>query len=326
MTKDLLLNDPVKPDKQFSLALAIQGVSKSFKGVPALKGINLEVKSGECFGLLGPNGAGKSTLMKMIYGLTKPDSGEVFVQGLNIKTNISEIKSRIGVVPQDDGMDTDFNANENLQLFASYLGLNRQETLTAIDLLMSELKLEDHQFKRIEQLSGGLRRRVAIARALLHKPNFLILDEPTTGLDPQARLWLWTYFRQLKRNDATLLLTTHYMEEAESLCDRIAIIDHGVILDCDETRALIRRHAGEEVIEIEINHENHSEKSYWLQKVRELNLQFQDFENKIFIFFADLKSRQEFANLIQTTHYTTRRANLNDVFLKLAGYQIRENG
>ncbi len=324
MTDELQLNDPVRVEPQFSLALSVQGVSKSYRGVPALKNVRLEVKAGECFGLLGPNGAGKSTLMKMIYGLTQPDSGDIFVQGLNIRSNISDIKTRIGVVPQDDGMDTDFNAFENLKLFGSYLGLGRQETVASIELLVNELRLEDHQFKRIEQLSGGLRRRVAIARALLHRPSFLILDEPTTGLDPQARLWLWSYFRQLKRNDSTLLLTTHYMEEAEALCDRIAIIDHGVILDCDETKSLIRRHVGEEVIEIEVNQDQQSEKAYWLEKVRELNLHFQDYENKIFIFFSDLKSRQDFANLIQSTHYTTRRANLNDVFLKLAGYQIRD--
>ena len=308
-----------------SLALSCKAVSKSFKGVPALKDIHLEVNTGECFGLLGPNGAGKSTLMKMVYGLNTPDGGDVFVQGLNIKTNMPEIKTRIGVVPQDDGMDTDFNAIENLKLFGMYMGMGSEETAAAIDLLVSELKLQDHQFKRIEALSGGLRRRVAIARALLHKPSFLVLDEPTTGLDPQARLWLWSFFRQLKKNDSTILLTTHYMEEAEALCDRIAIIDHGVILDCDETGKLIRKHAGEEVIEIDIDGEKKSEKSYWIQKIREMNLNYQDFETKIFIFFANLKSRQEFTSLIQSTHYTTRKANLNDVFLRLAGYQIRAN-
>jgi lipooligosaccharide transport system ATP-binding protein len=308
-----------------SLALSCKAVSKSFKGIPALKDIHLEVNTGECFGLLGPNGAGKSTLMKMIYGLNKPDSGDVFVQGLNVRSDMHEIKTRIGVVPQDDGMDTDFNALENLKLFAMYMGLSAEESSASIELLVSELKLQDHQFKRIEALSGGLRRRVAIARSLLHRPNFLVLDEPTTGLDPQARLWLWSYFRQLKKNESTILLTTHYMEEAEALCDRIAIIDHGVILDCDETTKLIRKHAGDEVIEIDIDSEKKSEKSYWIQKIREMNLNYQDFETKIFIFFRDLKSRQDFSGLIQSTHYTTRKANLNDVFLRLAGYQIRDN-
>lgn len=302
-----------------SIALSAINLKKNYNDVVAIKGINLEIQRGECFGILGPNGAGKSTLLKMIYGQVLPSSGDLFVLGLNTREQITEIKSRIGVVPQDDGLDTDFSALENLKLFSTYFKINKSVALARAENLLREMSLIDYQHQHVEALSGGMKRRLVIARSLLHDPQMLILDEPTTGLDPQARLWIWNYFEKLKLQKKTIILTTHYMEEAEKLCDRIAIVDHGLILDIGTSKDLIQKHIGVEVIELEVE----DQKSYWTKKIKNLNIQFQDFENKLFVYFASVDQRQNFLQHIQNAHYLIRTANLNDVFLKVAGYQIR---
>ncbi len=302
-----------------SNALSAQNIFKNYKGIPAVKGISLEIKHGECFGILGPNGAGKSTLLKMIYGQVVPTSGDLFVMGLSVRDQMTEIKSRIGVVPQDDGLDSDFSALENLKLFATYFKMDSAAAAARSEHLLHEMKLTEHQHLHVEALSGGMKRRLVIARALLHEPQMLILDEPTTGLDPQARQWIWTYFEKLKVQKKTIIMTTHYMEEAEKLCDRIAIVDHGKILDVGTSSELITKYIGSEVVELNVG----SEKNYWTEKIKNNHLEFRDLENNLFIYFRDLQQRQNFMQHIQNTHYLIRPANLNDVFLKVAGYQIR---
>jgi lipooligosaccharide transport system ATP-binding protein len=306
-------------DDKRARAITAKEIKKAYRGVAAIKGLSLDIEVGECFGLLGPNGAGKTTLLKMIYGQAIPSSGEMFVLGLNIKTQMTEIKRRLGIVPQDDGLDTDFSALENLHLHGIYHGLSREERQTRTEQLLAEMRLAEQRHQHVEELSGGMRRRLVIARALLNNPQLLILDEPTTGLDPQARLWIWTYFERLKLQKTTMILTTHYMEEAERLCDRIAIIDHGEVLDIGTARELIKKHIGKEVVEITVG----AEKTYWINQVRSKGLAFQEYEEKIFVYFASSEERQKFLTNIQNTYYLIRSANLNDVFLKLAGYQIR---
>ena len=303
-----------------SLALSAINLKKTYDGIPVVNGISFEIKPGECVGILGPNGAGKTTTIKMIYGQVVPSAGELLVLGLNTKNDITQIRSRIGVVPQEDCLDTDFSALENLLLFGRYHNLDRDLAEAQAEHLLAEMKLSDFKHKRVEALSGGMKRRLAIARALIHKPQFILMDEPTTGLDPQARLWIWNYFERLKSNNTTLVLTTHYMEEAERLCDRIIMIDHGVILDHGTAKELIERHVGLEVIELQVG----KEKGYWINKVEQAGLKYQEYEENLFIFFKTAESKQGFINHIQNTHYYVRAANLNDVFLKLAGYQIRE--
>lgn len=303
-----------------SLALSAINLKKTYDGIAVVNGISFEIKPGECVGILGPNGAGKTTTIKMIYGQVVPTAGELLVLGLNTKNDISQIRSRIGVVPQDDCLDTDFSALENLLLFGSYQNMDRDLAQAQAEHLLAEMKLSEYKHKQVEVLSGGMKRRLAIARALIHKPQFILMDEPTTGLDPQARLWIWNYFERLKANNTTLVLTTHYMEEAERLCDRIIMIDHGVILDQGTAKELIQKHIGSEVIELEVG----QEKGYWLSKVEQAGFKFQEYENKLFIFFQTVEEKQSFISLIQNTHFYVRAANLNDVFLKLAGYQIRE--
>lgn len=303
-----------------SLALNAINLKKTYDGIPVVNGISFEIKPGECVGILGPNGAGKTTTIKMIYGQVVPSAGELLVLGLNTKNDITQIRSRIGVVPQEDCLDTDFSALENLLLFGRYHNMDRDLAEAQAEHLLAEMKLSDFKHKRVEALSGGMKRRLAIARALIHKPQFILMDEPTTGLDPQARLWIWNYFERLKSNNTTLVLTTHYMEEAERLCDRIIMIDHGVILDHGTAKELIEKHVGLEVIELEVG----KEKGYWINKVEQAGLRYQEYEENLFIFFQTAESKKNFISHIQNTHYYVRTANLNDVFLKLAGYQIRE--
>lgn len=303
-----------------SFALNAIGLKKHYDGIPVVNGISFDIKPGECVGILGPNGAGKTTTIKMIYGQVIPTAGDLLVLGLNTKNDISQIRSRIGVVPQEDSLDTDFSALENLLLFARYHHMDRDLAQAQAEHLLAEMKLSEFKHKPVEILSGGMKRRLAIARALIHKPQFILMDEPTTGLDPQARLWIWNYFERLKANNTTLVLTTHYMEEAERLCDRIIMIDHGTILDQGTARELIKKHIGAEVIELEVK----KEKNYWITKVEQAGHKFQEYEDTLFIYFKSKDERQNFLNLIQNTHYYVRAANLNDVFLKLAGYQIRE--
>ncbi len=302
-----------------SIALSAVNLKKNYNDVSAVRGINLEIKQGECFGILGPNGAGKSTLLKMIYGQAIPTSGDLFVLGLNTRDQMTEIKARIGVVPQDDGLDTDFSALENLKLFATYFNMEKNSAEARAEHLLHEMKLADHQHMHVEALSGGMKRRLVIARSLLHEPQMLILDEPTTGLDPQARLWIWNYFEKLKVQKKTIIITTHYMEEAEKLCDRIAIVDQGVVLDVGTGPELIKKYIGTEVIELEVE----DQKNYWTSKIKNLDIEFQEFERKLFVFFVSIDQRQNFLQHIQNAHYLIRAANLNDVFLKVAGYQIR---
>ena len=304
-----------------SAAVIAKNLFKAFQSVPAVNDISFEIERGECFGILGPNGAGKSTLMKMIYGHTIPSQGELFVLGLNAKTDIGQIRSKIGVVPQDDSLDVDFNPIENLKIFASFHGIPSDVAEARALNFISEMKLTEHRFKHVEHLSGGMRRRLCLARSLMNHPELLILDEPTTGLDPQARYWIWNYFENLKANKKTMILTTHYMEEAEFLCDRIAMIDHGKILDCGSPKELIKKHIGSEVVEISVGNDS----QYWKTKLHSMNIEFQDFDKKIFAFLPSAIERQQFISHIQNVYYLTRLANLNDVFLKLAGYQIREN-
>ncbi len=300
-----------------SIALSAVQLVKKYNGIPAVKGITLEIKEGECFGILGPNGAGKSTFLKMIYGQILPTSGDLFVLGMNTKTQLTEIKSRIGVVPQEDGLDTDFSAVENLKLFSTYFKMDSSSAEARAEHLLHEMKLSEQQHQHVETLSGGMKRRLAVARSLLHEPQMLILDEPTTGLDPQARLWIWNYFEKLKTQKKTIVLTTHYMEEAERLCDRIAIVDHGTVLDVGTAKELVQKYIGAEVIELDMG----TDKKYWLSRLH--GMSFQEFENKIFIFFQSIQDRQNFTSQIQNSYYLVRAANLNDVFLKVAGYQIR---
>ncbi len=231
-------------------AIVVRGLSKVYDGLRVVDGIDLCVPRGICFGLLGPNGAGKTTTLRMLLGLTPPTTGELAVLDMPMPEAARAIRARIGIVPQADTLDPDFTVVENLRIYAAYFGLPRQLVEERIEGLLEFARLQDRRDARVESLSGGMKRRLTLARALINAPELVVLDEPTTGLDPQARHLLWGRLEELRARGTTLLLTTHYMEEAERLCDELVVMDHGRLLDRGSPRELIARHVEPEVIEV----------------------------------------------------------------------------
>jgi lipooligosaccharide transport system ATP-binding protein len=304
-----------------STVVHIKNMVKKYGDTPAVDGISLEITQGECFGILGPNGAGKSTLMKVMYGSSQITSGEVFILGLNVKQHMSEIKSRIGVVPQEDGLDTDLSVLENLLIYGSFFDLDKKIITERADSLLRMMKMEDRTDRAVETLSGGMRRRLAIARGLINQPDILFLDEPTTGLDPQARRWVWDYFKTLKEQNSTLILTTHYMEEAEFLCDRIAIVDHGKILAIGRPSEMIREKIGYEVIEFDCSAKD---LNYYVEKIRSQGFEYQVYHQTIHVFMKENQSAKEVIQNFSGDRVVIRRPSLNDVFLRLSGAQLRD--
>ncbi|MCB0394652.1 MAG: ABC transporter ATP-binding protein, partial [Bdellovibrionales bacterium] len=230
-----------------SVVIDAKNLVKKYGNKSVVDGVHFEVFGGECYGILGPNGAGKTSTMRMIYCSTSVSAGQLNVLGLDVKDHQSEIKSKLGIVPQHDGLDPDFSVRENLELYCGYHGILKKDSKEKIDGLLRDLDLTEHQTKKVDELSGGLRRRVVIARSLVNDPEIVILDEPTTGLDPQARLWIWEKLKRYKKSGKTLILTTHYMEEAEKLCDRVVVMDHGKFLAEGTPADLIRKYVGHEV-------------------------------------------------------------------------------
>ena len=223
-------------------AVSARGLRKAYDGIVAVDGVDFTVAPGECFGFLGPNGAGKTTTMKMIYGLARVGDGTLHVLGLDVVRHRREVKARLGVVPQDDNLDRDLTVGENLLVHAGYYGLTGAAARRRRDELLDFASLAARASADVRELSGGMRQRVLIARALVNRPQLIVLDEPTTGLDPQARRGVWDVLRTLREQGVTFLLTTHYMEEAARLCDRLVIMDVGRIVDEGPPGELTARH------------------------------------------------------------------------------------
>jgi lipooligosaccharide transport system ATP-binding protein len=305
-------------------AVSAKSLTKRFGDRTAVDGVDFEVEPGICFGFLGPNGAGKTTTMKMIYGLATVDDGELTVLGMDATRERRGIKSRLGVVPQETNLDGDLTVRENLLQQARYFGIDsRQAAERAAELLEFSL-LGERAGDRIHGLSGGMKRRLLISRALMGDPELVVLDEPTTGLDPQARLAVWNALDRLRRRGVTLLLTTHYMEEAERLCDRLVIMDEGEIVAHGRPADLVRSHVGREVLELRLDAGCDAE-----QLVGSLDgrIQGHDLSERTLMLYADDAE----ALLEQLDHDTyptesalVRRATLEDVFLRLTGRSLRE--
>lgn len=292
---------------------------KSYDGVPAVKGINFVIRARECVGFLGPNGAGKTTTVKMIYCFLPLTAGELYVLGLDARYHQRAIKSQVGVVAQEDNLDPELTVKENLLLYASYFDLPNKVAQQRAEELMDFVDLRDKADTPVEELSGGMKRRLAIARALLNNPKLLILDEPTTGLDPEARRLIWEKLRQLKEHGVTLLLTTHYMEEAANLCDRLLIMDEGQILAEGSPGDLVNRHIGQEVIELAPVQEAQAEKIASALASRITGYQLVG--ETLFLYTNDGRSIwQEISRRHRyLRHQILRPATLEDVFLKLTG-------
>ncbi len=221
-----------------------QKLIKDYNGLRAVNTIDFAIQRGECFGFLGPNGAGKTTVMRIISCFMPPTSGTVTVFGTDVTAGPSDIKSRLGIMPQEDNLDPDLSVTENLMVYARYFDIRKKDSVQTIRDLLEFTELQDKANAKIDQLSGGMKHRLLLARSLVNNPEILILDEPTTGLDPHSRRAVWDKLNQLKFNNTTLLLTTHYMEEAEKLCDRVAIMDSGKIVTIDSPANLMAIHGG----------------------------------------------------------------------------------
>lgn len=305
----------------YQTAIEIKEAVKNYGDRRVVDGLSLEIRKGECFGLLGPNGAGKTTTMKMMYGSALLTGGEMYILGLNVRQHMREIKSRIGVVPQEDGLDPDFTVLENLLVYASYHEIKADDAMRKAQELLKWLRLDEYSDRSVETLSGGLKRRLAIARSLINNPELVFLDEPTTGLDPQARSWIWEFFRELKRQESTIVLTTHYMEEAEKMCDRIAIMDHGKILTIGTPTDLIADEIGSEVVEFE---SKIADVNYYTGRLKQAGYDFQINNHTVSVLVKHGQDSKQVLSLIAGDRITIRRPTLNDVFLKLSGHQLRD--
>jgi lipooligosaccharide transport system ATP-binding protein len=303
-----------------SPAISARGLRKHFNGITAVDGIDIDVPKGQCWGLLGPNGAGKTTFLRMMVGKTPPSAGDLHVLGHRVPDQATALRARIGMVPQQDNLDPDFTVVENLITYAAYFGLSGREVQRRIEELLEFAALAGRADATISTLSGGMLRRLLLSRALVNEPELLILDEPTTGLDPQARQLIWQRLRQLKQQGMTLVLTTHYMEEAERLCDRVTIMDHGRILHTDLPATLIREHVEPQVVEV------HGEGlDRWHDAAgRRLADRSERVGETIFYYVDDERALLDALRAEQGLTFLHRPANLEDVFVKLTGRDLRD--
>ena len=296
-----------------------KNLSKNYGSFRALDGISFSIKRGECFGLLGHNGAGKTTTMRMIYGLSTVEQGELRLFGVPIYLTPPAVKARLGIVGQEDNLDPDLTVLENLEVYGGYFGMSRQQARQRGRELIAFMNMEEKELSSVESLSGGLKRRLVIARALINRPELVILDEPTTGLDPQARRLVWQKLRGLKADGVTLILTTHYMEEAAQLCDRIIVLHEGKVLAEGSPAELVAANVAPEVIEVHMPLDRIPDG--FAEKVTAAGGQLMTVAEGLFIY-----SHQGYELWQQTAAWGVpihacilRPSTLEDVFLKLTG-------
>ncbi len=294
---------------------------KSYGELNAVDGIDFDVAPGESFGLLGPNGAGKSTTMRMIGGTSLRTSGTLTVLGLDPETHGPEVRANLGVVPQQDNLDTELRCRENLITYGRYFGLPRSYLRRRADDLLAFAQLTDKADEKVDNLSGGMKRRLTIARGLINEPRILLLDEPTTGLDPQARHILWDRLFRLKEEGVTLVVTTHFMDEAEQLCDRLVVMDHGRIVAEGSPVQLIRRYSTREVLEVRFGSDRNATVVAQLDGVAE---RIEVLPDRVLLYSADGEAtlEQVTSRGLQPITSLVRRSSLEDVFLRLTGRSL----
>ncbi|MDX9872897.1 MAG: ATP-binding cassette domain-containing protein [Clostridia bacterium] len=306
------------------IAVKVHNLNKAYGSVKAVEALNFEVYKTECLGLLGPNGAGKSTTMRMLYGQSIPDEAEgskINVLGLDPARESLKIKALAGVVPQKDNLDSELNVEDNLLIYARFYGQKPKEAKVRIEELLNFMELQDKKKARIHELSGGMQRRLIIARALLNNPHLLILDEPTTGLDPQVRHLIWNKLRELQVQGVTILLSTHYMEEAFQICDRVIIMDKGKKILEGPPRELLASQLEKYVMEIHAAKETLDQ---YQASCSDRGLRSEYFQDTLFVYSnlaEDLAALEE--NLASRSYYL-RPANLEDLFLKVTGRTLNE--
>jgi lipooligosaccharide transport system ATP-binding protein len=298
-------------------ALSARALRKSYDGVEVVSGVDLAVAPGECFGLLGPNGAGKTTTLKLCLGLIEPDGGAIELLGEPVPRRAREARVRVGVVPQFDNLDPDFTVTENLVVYGRYFRISESRIKQRIPGLLEFAGLAGRGDAKINTLSGGMKRRLILARALVNDPQIVFMDEPTTGLDPQARHLIWERLRRLTQEGKTLVLTTHFMEEAERLCHRLAIMDRGRIIAEGSPRELIAQHIEPQVLEV-----HGPGYEAWLKDAKRLAPRVERAGDTVFCYGDDVAPLLK--SLSPDLSYLHRPASLEDVFLKLTGRDLRD--
>lgn len=305
--------------------VAATGLRKTFGEFTAVDGIDFQISPGEAFGILGPNGAGKSTTMKMVGAVSRRTAGDLRILGLDPDEEGPEIRAQIGVVPQEDRLDIDLSVRQNIYVYGRYFGLPRAYLKECIPELVAFAQLQEKAETRVDDLSGGMKRRLTIARALVNEPRLLMLDEPTTGLDPQARHVLWEKLFQLREAGTTLLLTTHYMDEAEQLCDRLVVVDHGKIMAEGSPAQLIREHTSREVLELRMDRAVLDEQARRIQATGQFR-RVERLPDKLLVYAEDGDAALAALRDQGTPHTQAmvRRSSLEDVFLTLTGRSLIE--
>jgi lipooligosaccharide transport system ATP-binding protein len=301
--------------------LSAHGLRKFYGAQAVVDGVDLAIGRGECFGLLGPNGAGKTTTLRLLLGLIEPDAGEVRLLGLPVPQAARAARIRVGVVPQMDNLDPDFTVEENLLVYGRYFGMAEHDIRARIPALLDFASLAHKKDAKVPTLSGGMKRRLTLARALVNDPDVIFLDEPTTGLDPQARHLIWQRLRELTQQGKTLLLTTHFMDEAERLCHRLAVMDRGRIISEGSPHEMIAHNIEPQVVEV-----FGEEVAAWAQRhAAHYASRFEVSGETAFCYVVDAQPLLQHLQQQQGLRYLHRPANLEDVFLKLTGREMRED-
>lgn len=295
-------------------------LQKSYAGTRVVDGLSLDIQRGECFGLLGPNGAGKTTTLKLLLGLIAPDAGELQLLNHAVPQDARAARQRVGVVPQFDNLDPDFTVTENLLVYGRYFGMSDAQTEARIPQLLEFANLTTKRDAKVPTLSGGMKRRLTLARALVNDPDIIFLDEPTTGLDPQARHLIWQRLRVLTAQGKTLLLTTHFMEEAERLCHRLAVMDHGKLIQQGSPRELIEQNIEPQVVEVF----GETAEQWAVVHAARFAQRYEISGESVFCYVPDAQSLVAHLQTQTELRYLHRPANLEDVFLKLTGREMRE--
>ncbi|WP_433828918.1 ABC transporter ATP-binding protein [Actinoplanes sp. CA-015351] len=295
-----------------------RGLIKRFESFTAVDGIDVDVRAGEAFGFLGPNGAGKSSTMRMIGCVSPPTEGVLEILGMDPRRDGPAIRARLGVCPQLDNLDVELTVRENLTTYARFFGIPRKVARARADELLDFVQLTERADSQVEPLSGGMKRRLTIARALVNEPDIVLLDEPTTGLDPQARHLVWERLFRLKQQGVTLVLTTHYMDEAEQLCDRLVVMDGGRIVAQDSPRALIERYSTREVVELRFTADDQGS---YAEKLSGIAERFEVLPDRILLYVADGDDAlaEVHRRELSPASALVRRSSLEDVFLHLTG-------
>jgi lipooligosaccharide transport system ATP-binding protein len=313
-----------RPDGDRPPLIAARGLTKRFGSYVAVDGVDFDVQPGEVFGFLGPNGAGKTTTMRMIACVSPITGGDLSVLGMDPRHDGPAIRGRLGVVPQEDNLDTELTVWDNLLIYGRYFGLPVPVIRERAEELLSFARLDDRRSSRVDPLSGGMKRRLTIARSLINRPDLVLLDEPTTGLDPQARHLLWERLYRLKREGVTLVITTHYMDEAEQLCDRLVIMDEGRIVAEGSPRQLIDRHSTREVVELRFDRPEQQDAA--VPHLDGLGSRVEPIADRVLIYTdtGDDTAAAVAARGVHPESVLVRRSSLEDVFLRLTGRQLDE--